>query len=343
MIKLGIDEVGRGVWAGPLVVGAVVLGDVKIDGLADSKVLTARRREELSEVIWEEAASVGLGWVSASEVDEVGLSEALRLATRRAVEEIDATYHEIVIDGTVNFLRGTKLEKYVTCLRRADQSIAAVSAAAIVAKVARDRYMCGVAEKFPGYGFERNVGYGTRGHREALVGLGVCEEHRRSVRPVREIIDGSSQLDNSATRSSSLSSQVSRTNSSPSCGVAAESSNGKPQSILPLTKEIGDRAEGVVCEYLLGLGYEVVARNWRTRWCEIDVVAELDGVRYFVEVKYRKSTECGGGLGAITAEKLERMGRAAEMYIDREGFKGEVRLAVGVVEGDFEVVDFIVL
>ena len=100
---LGIDEAGRGPWAGPLVVGAVVLG-CEIEGLNDSKKLSKKRREVLEVEILAGAQAVATGWVSAKELDELGMSEALRLATRRAVEQITVPYHEIIIDGTVNFL-----------------------------------------------------------------------------------------------------------------------------------------------------------------------------------------------------------------------------------------------
>src|SRR5690606_34040800 len=102
---LGIDEVGRGPWAGPLVVGAVVLGGKTIEGLTDSKKLSKKRREVLAEEIYQKASGLGLGWVHAEEIDAIGLSEALRQATIRAVSQVVAPYHEIVIDGTINFLR----------------------------------------------------------------------------------------------------------------------------------------------------------------------------------------------------------------------------------------------
>ena len=137
---LGIDEVGRGPWAGPLVVGAVVLGGAAIDGLDDSKKLTKKRREALAQLIQKQAAAHALGWVSAAELDEVGMSEALRLATRRAVEAVQKqcrkqaiTLTEIVIDGRVNFLAETALEQYVTMLPKADALVPSVSAASIIA------------------------------------------------------------------------------------------------------------------------------------------------------------------------------------------------------------------
>ena len=117
---LGIDEVGRGPWAGPLVVGAVVLGGAQIDGLTDSKKLSKRRRQELDVIIRDKANGFGIGWVSSGEIDKLGLSESLRLATTRAVSQVRTTYHEIIIDGTVNFLSHTTKGEYVTTMKKAD-------------------------------------------------------------------------------------------------------------------------------------------------------------------------------------------------------------------------------
>ena len=164
---LGIDEVGRGPWAGPLVVGACVLGDAQIEGLTDSKKLTPKKREALAPIIREQAA-VGLGWISAEELDRIGLSQALCKAARAAVKQIKVPFHEIIIDGTVNFLRDTPLASHVQVLKKADLLVPEVSAASIVAKVARDEYMYQLAKKYPGYGFEKHVGYGTAAHKAAL-------------------------------------------------------------------------------------------------------------------------------------------------------------------------------
>lgn len=181
---LGIDEVGRGPWAGPLVVGAVVLGGATIQGLTDSKKLTKKRREELDVIIREQASGFGLGWVSAEELDTIGLSAALVLATKRAVEQIKAPYSEIIIDGTVNFLKDTNKGAYVTTLTKADLLIPSVSAASIVAKVARDAYMTEQDFIYPGYGFTSHVGYGTVVHRLAIEKLGVTPLHRLSFAPL---------------------------------------------------------------------------------------------------------------------------------------------------------------
>lgn len=183
---LGIDEVGRGPWAGPLVIGAVVLGDAQIDGLTDSKKLSRKRRDELDVIIREEAAGYGLGWVDAGEIDEIGLSEALVLATRRAVEQVKAPYHEIVIDGTINFLKDTSKGKYVTTMKKADLLVPSVSAASIIAKVARDNYMAEQDALYPAYNFTSHVGYGTAKHRAAIEAHGVTPLHRLSFAPLQK-------------------------------------------------------------------------------------------------------------------------------------------------------------
>ncbi len=177
----GIDEVGRGCWAGPLVVGVVGLHD-DIQGLNDSKKLSTKQREAFSTLITR-TATHSLGWVSPHEIDQLGLTQSVGLAIRRALEVIDIPRSsEIVIDGNVNFL---KEWPNVRTVINADATIPSVSAASIIAKVARDAYMKEQAVVHPGYGFERHVGYGTKMHRAALAELGVSVLHRRSYRPVQ--------------------------------------------------------------------------------------------------------------------------------------------------------------
>ncbi|MDB5186069.1 MAG: putative Ribonuclease [Candidatus Saccharibacteria bacterium] len=178
---VGIDEVGRGCWAGPLVAGAVLLGD-PIVGLADSKKLSKRTREKLDADIRVSAVAYGLGWVTPFELDEIGLTEAVRLAMERAMAEIRVPYDEIIIDGNYNFLSSNPKS---SCLIKADDTIQAVSAASIVAKVARDQYMEKMALTHPGYGFEKHVGYGTAAHSAALKLYGITELHRRSFAPIK--------------------------------------------------------------------------------------------------------------------------------------------------------------
>lgn len=183
MRTVGIDEVGRGCWAGPVVAGAVILNK-PIKGLKDSKKLTKKQRELLAIEIRENAI-VGLGWVAATEVDELGLTEAVRLAMQRAIDHITASYDEIIIDGNLNFLQENPKARAVI---KADDSVPAVSAASIVAKVARDNYMAEVATEYPDYGFPSHVGYGTALHLERLKLHGVSDLHRLSFKPIRALV-----------------------------------------------------------------------------------------------------------------------------------------------------------
>lgn len=184
MTIVGIDEVGRGCWAGPVVAGAVIL-DAPIDGLKDSKKLSKKRRESLTEIINAEAQAVGLGWVDAATVDQIGITEAVRLAMQRALDQIELEYDEAIIDGHLNFLEDNPKTKAVI---KADDTVPAVSAASIVAKVARDTYMAEMDESFPEYGFGQHVGYGTAQHLAVLKRYGVTELHRRSFKPIKAMI-----------------------------------------------------------------------------------------------------------------------------------------------------------
>ena len=278
---LGIDEAGRGPWAGPLVVGAVVLG-CEIEGLNDSKKLSKKRREALEVEILAGAQAAATGWVSAKELDELGMSEALRLATRRAVEQITVPYHEIIIDGTVNFLKDTTKGQYVTTLPKADALIPSVSAASIIAKVARDRYMAELDDRYPGYGFKSHAGYGVARHRDAIDTLGVTPEHRLSFAPLQKY------------------------------GYIPPEKPEVTDTIT--TRAIGNGSEDVAAQELVRQGHTILERNWKTKYCEVDIVSKKDDVLYFTEVKHRKNDKAGDGLAAITPKKLNQMKFAARLY-----------------------------
>ena len=327
---LGIDEVGRGPWAGPLVVGAVILGGAEIDGLDDSKKLTKKRREALDVEIREKAAAWALGWVSAQELDDIGMSEALRLATRRAVEQIQAqcrqqnlAFSEIIIDGKVNFLRGTALEKFAMTMPKADGLIPSVSAASIVAKVARDQFMAEQAAVYPGYGFASNAGYGVAKHRAAIECLGVTPLHRLSFAPLAKY----------AVTPRTVPRKTGAQSGEPPVGYPQKRIRGPRKVALIFsedtapdgsicineksmtTRQIGDKGEQAAADWLAADGHEIVARNWRTRYCEIDIVSVKGKVLYFTEVKYRKNDDFGDGLAAITAKKQRQMRFAAELFL----------------------------
>ncbi len=181
---IGIDEVGRGCLAGPLVVGAVKLNHL-IEGLTDSKLLSPKKREQLNELIIQLSACVGLGWASAQEIDRLGLNGALGLAGERALAKFKLVESRIILDGSQNYL--SKFSNVETIIK-ADLTIPAVSAASIVAKVARDHYMQALSLEIGGYGFERNVGYGTIEHMRAIATLGISSQHRRSFEPIKSMV-----------------------------------------------------------------------------------------------------------------------------------------------------------
>lgn len=315
MAILGIDEVGRGPWAGPLVIGAVILPDDKpswVDELNDSKKLSVKKREELSEIILKEAPATGLGWVSSQELDSIGLSEALKLAARRAVEAVKqnhVSFSEIIIDGTQNFLVGTSLEKYVTVLKKADFLIKEVSAASIIAKVARDHYMYELAQKYPAYGFEKHVGYGTAIHKTALINYGACPEHRFSFRPVAEIAKTPVKMES--------------------------------QTAKTTTREIGNKAENKVANFLKNDGHQIIARNAKTKFYEIDIVSVKNDTIYFTEVKYRENSLRGTPLEMITKKKQAQMQFAAEAFLryHKDLSKYNPILAAAAVSGKNYVIE----
>ncbi len=177
ILVAGIDEVGRGALAGPLVAGVVVLPANSRLTLYDSKLISAARRQQLSSQIQNSAIGYGLGWVTNNEIDEYGLGWALREAYLRALEDMALEVSQIIIDGSVNYL-----DDFEICqtLVKADQSVSCVAAASIIAKVARDEYMQKLCKQYPQYCYDTNVGYGTKTHREAIAKHGLTDIHRKS-------------------------------------------------------------------------------------------------------------------------------------------------------------------
>ena len=347
---LGIDEVGRGPYAGPLVIGACILGDWQnsenaewIEKLTDSKKLSAKRREELYVLIKEKALATATGWVSSAEIDEVGLSEALRLATRRAVEQIQKTrvpFSEIIIDGTMNFLVGTKLEKYVSTLKKGDFLVKEISAASILAKVERDKYMAELDAIYPEYGFSKHVGYGTAAHQKAMEEFGLTPEHRRSFSPVREIAEGKTTAKlKTATR---LETTV-KPKTATRLEAAAEPKNTGEQKITnkqkTTTKQLGDRGEQVVVDFLVAAGHEIVARNYKTKLFEVDIISQKAQVLYFTEVKYRSGRDFGEALDFIDKKKQQKMHLAVAGFLTAHPEYADFMsiLAVAAVGEDFKL------
>ncbi|MEX2615158.1 MAG: ribonuclease HII [Alphaproteobacteria bacterium] len=183
-IVAGVDEAGRGPWAGPVVAGVAILdpatmpGDL-IDGLDDSKKLSAAVRERLFVGLLRHA-TIAFGIASVAEIDELNILGATMLAMRRAVGALAAPPHIALVDGN----RAPDLICPVRTVVMGDSLSSSIAAASIVAKVTRDRIMAGLAADFPGYGWETNQGYGTAAHRDGLDRLGVTIHHRRSFKPI---------------------------------------------------------------------------------------------------------------------------------------------------------------
>ena len=186
----GVDEAGRGPLVGAVVAGAVVLDpNNPIEGLKDSKKLTAIRREYLYEQIMEKAKAWGVGEASPAEIDEINILQATMLAMRRAIEDLTtrlgAWPDKALIDGN----RCPELPIAAEAIVKGDAKEPAISAASIVAKVTRDRQMQILHERHPEYGFAQHMGYPTEAHFAALKQFGACDQHRRSFSPVRKVLE----------------------------------------------------------------------------------------------------------------------------------------------------------
>lgn len=184
-IVCGVDEVGRGPLAGPVMAAAVILDPANIpEGLNDSKRLTAKRRESLYDQILE-AADVGFGEASVEEIDEINILQASHLAMVRAIQDLKQVPDHVLVDGN-------RLPKSLTisaeAIVKGDAKSVSISAASIVAKIRRDRLMMALSQQFPGYGWDRNQGYPTQEHRDSIHRLGITPHHRRSFKPIHNIL-----------------------------------------------------------------------------------------------------------------------------------------------------------
>ena len=181
----GVDEVGRGPLAGAVVTAAVILDPNKpIEGLADSKKLTEKRRKQLEPIIKERALAWSLGRSEAEEIDQINILQATLVAMKRAVEGLSVQPTHALVDGN----QAPKLACPVTTIIKGDQSEAVIAAASILAKVARDREMVEMDKLYPQYGFAQHKGYPTKQHQQALIDFGVTPIHRRSFAPVRQAL-----------------------------------------------------------------------------------------------------------------------------------------------------------
>lgn len=182
----GVDEVGRGPIAGPVVASAVMLPqDFYLLGLNDSKQLSEKKRDEFFEIILEQAITYGIGIVGAAEIDLMNIHQASLEAMRRAVEQLMVPPEHLLVDA----MKIPSVDYPQTAIVKGDAKSISIAASSVVAKVTRDRIMKDLAVEFPNYGFDKNMGYGTKEHLDALKSFGATPYHRLSFSPVKELIE----------------------------------------------------------------------------------------------------------------------------------------------------------
>jgi ribonuclease HII len=292
-LTAGIDEAGRGPLAGPVVAGAVILDlERPIEGLADSKKLTAKRREALYDVILDRALAVGIGESQRAEIDRRNIFQATITAMQRAVDALNPGPDHLLIDGKNIQLDHPSQETIVD----GDETVPAISAASIVAKVYRDRLMAEYHKVYPEYGFDRHKGYGTKAHMQALADHGACPIHRQSFRPVKQHL---------------------------------------PQwRSLKDRRTLGRLGERLAATYLIENGYTIRDMNYHAAHLgELDIVAGCGAVTVICEVKTQVSNpgragEWGEPEEQIGVKKRDRIMATAQQYCAEKGIDTEVRFDV---------------
>jgi ribonuclease HII len=185
MVVAGVDEAGRGPLYGPLVVGVVILAIEDLPEAYDSKTLSAARRRVLADAVKAKATAWATGEAQASEIDELGMTEALRVASQRALSSLSVKPTALIVDGPRDI---TQSALEVRCVVKGESKSLSVAAASLLAKTHHDEVVLRMCEDHPGYGIERNMGYGTPEHLAALASLGPTAEHRRTFKPVRGVL-----------------------------------------------------------------------------------------------------------------------------------------------------------
>tara|TARA_B110000459_G_scaffold203894_1_gene262508 strand:- start:2331 stop:2924 length:594 start_codon:yes stop_codon:yes gene_type:complete len=186
----GVDEAGRGPWAGPVAVAAVILDENnQIAGLNDSKKLSAITRDRLYDLIIANALSYSITFVEVVTIDKINIREATLLGMQRVIKSLDLSPDLVLVDGKDAPPMPCKVEAII----KGDAKVAAIAAASILAKVTRDRFMVELAKTYPLYGFAQHKGYGTKQHQEALDKYGVTVHHRKSFAPIRKLLQNNLQ------------------------------------------------------------------------------------------------------------------------------------------------------
>jgi len=277
----GIDEAGRGPLAGPVFAAAVILPPwAELPGLDDSKKLSAKTRERLYGEIAEMAVAYGIASASHAEIDDLNILNATFLAMNRAFDAMGAKPGIALIDGN----RDPKIRCRSKCVVGGDGKSASIAAASVLAKVARDRHMAEMAEKYPQYGFEKHKGYGTKLHFERLREHGPSEIHRLSFLKKWMAGDGGGPGKNGA-------------------DPRAEA------------RQRGKWGEKLALEYLKGKGYAEVKEGFRTRFGEIDLIMENGDYLVFAEVKLRKGSAFAQAREFVGREKQRKITATANLWL----------------------------
>ncbi|UCD38931.1 MAG: ribonuclease HII [Fidelibacterota bacterium] len=284
----GVDEAGRGPLAGPVVAAAVILDPQRhIEGLADSKRLTAKRRRILYEAIFDSGLAVGIGASQREEIDRLNIFQATIAAMQRAVDALKPKPDHLLIDGRNIRLVHPSQETIVD----GDDTVPAISAASIVAKVYRDRLMAEYHKVYPEYGFDRHKGYGTKAHLETLASYGACPIHRQSFRPVRKHLPQWRQLKD--------------------------------------RQAMGRLGEQLAATYLIESGYAIRELNYRVAHTgELDIIAQRGADIVFCEVKSQVPGGWGEPEEQVDVKKRDRIMAAARQYCAEKEIDTAVRFDV---------------
>jgi len=274
----GVDEAGRGPLAGPVFAAAVILPmNADIKDLNDSKKLSEKTRVRLFDEIQNKALSCGIASADHKEVDELNILQATFLAMNRAVGQLDVKPHVALIDGN----RDPKLDVRSRCIIGGDGKSASIAAASILAKVSRDRFMIDMAEKYPGYFFEKHKGYGTKLHYGMLEKYGPCEIHRETF-----------------------------------LGKLQKSAKEKDvPGNMTATGRLGKWGEALALELLRNKGYKLAAKGFRSRFGEIDLIVKNDSYIVFAEVKLRKSSGFAHAREYVGKDKQSKMRATANLWL----------------------------
>jgi len=339
----GVDEVGRGPLAGPVVAAAVVLPDdiapQILGGVRDSKQLTEMARERYYEIITHSSAGCAVAQASEREIEETDIRQASLLAMRRAVDDLNPAPDYALIDG--RDLPGLDIPG--EAIIKGDSRSLTIGAASIVAKVTRDRMMVALDKQYPHYGFERHKGYPTKYHRIALSLFGICDLHRRTYAPVAKCLE---KVETSA----GFMALVEKIMQTPTVDglnqlkdqfdklilppdedyylktrlkYAVDSAKKELRRKKPSTVDRGADLETLAIDYMIRKGYALWERNFHCRQGEVDLIMNKDSLIVFVEVKSRSTKEFGMPYEAVNAKKRKKIILAADKYLlDRGMYQG---------------------